>query len=424
VNVLWFCCSTLHDQLQPSRPPTLSSEASDGSLETGRLKSRPLVGLYLVGWGVGALVVGLSGALHLRQRHYSVPSAYCFLIPSASAFSVGVPAVAIVVHLLLNAVLVRCRAGAIAASAASAASKRQLSADVQLLGSDDEADSPPTGQLSAALGSLLLFVVLWTGGALSAAAPLLPAVPDAVTVFSLVYACAAVLLGLFILVVHCVGRRDVRQHWRSLSCRSRGRGVSDVPPPISPAISPPPSLSAMSPPTPVQITPLPTSTPPPPVTPLNQSIRSAADLAAITAVPADVEVFYNAHQIGVARRFFRKQRRAAFQNGNGDLGARRQGDGGVERSVSAVTEGEDGPMGPGPLGPGPLGPGPLGPLGLVDRERCAIGAAASEGSIASSVGRRRRSRRRSRARPLPDEHGHRKCGTLPAGMASNEETCL
>lgn len=45
------------------------------------------------------------------------------------------------------------------------------------------------------------------------------------------------------------------------------------------------------------------------------------------SAPASVEMFYNPHQSGVARKFFKKQRRNMTKNSN--LGPRKQGDGGA-----------------------------------------------------------------------------------------------
>lgn len=45
------------------------------------------------------------------------------------------------------------------------------------------------------------------------------------------------------------------------------------------------------------------------------------------SAPASVEMFYNPHQSGVARKFFKKQRRNMNKNSN--LGPRKQGDGGA-----------------------------------------------------------------------------------------------
>lgn len=69
---------------------------------------KPLLGLYLVGWGIGLMVVGVSGAVNLKQYRYLVQDEYCFLVPNSALGAVVVPCAAVIIYLLVCVLLVRC----------------------------------------------------------------------------------------------------------------------------------------------------------------------------------------------------------------------------------------------------------------------------------------------------------------------------
>lgn len=54
------------------------------------------------------MVVGVSGAVNLKQYRYLVRDEYCFLVPNSALGAVLVPCAAVVVYLLVCVLLVRC----------------------------------------------------------------------------------------------------------------------------------------------------------------------------------------------------------------------------------------------------------------------------------------------------------------------------
>lgn len=66
---------------------------------------KPLLGLYLAGWGIAMIICGISGAVHMREyASYS----HCFLTSSASLAAVFVPAAILLVYLTVLHMLIRC----------------------------------------------------------------------------------------------------------------------------------------------------------------------------------------------------------------------------------------------------------------------------------------------------------------------------
>ncbi|XP_034243765.1 adhesion G protein-coupled receptor A3 [Thrips palmi] len=386
--LLWMAVtvSNMRSSLNKKHPLEMGSEDDLPSSSTPPPK--PLLGLYLVGWGIGLMVVGVSGAVNLKQYRYLVRDEYCFLVPNSALGAVLVPCAAVVVYLLVCVLLVRCDL-----SQRQADTNAQLSdgtqgtenVDLDLLDCTgparpgigaysvastvssevEDAEHTPATQLRATLIVLLLFVLLWTAGALATANQLHTLLPQAELVFSVLYAVTASLMAVFILFFHCFARSDVRPCWL---IRCRGRHVSDTrtsePPPPAPAATDKPVAEI-------------------PATdkisnadrsiisqanghgPLSNRVsstnsinsnksrnqRAAVELNKASAKPTpgspqgsqkdsnlhlmpvyrsypnvvDAEMFYNPRQSDMARKFFRKQKRQAMCSQNQDF--RRRGDG-------------------------------------------------------------------------------------------------
>ena len=78
--------ATPSDELPPD-DPTLAARKS------------PLLGLYLIGWGIALIVCGISGAVNMRD--YAAHT-YCFLPPGVAFSSVAIPAFMIIFYITVS----------------------------------------------------------------------------------------------------------------------------------------------------------------------------------------------------------------------------------------------------------------------------------------------------------------------------------
>lgn len=300
---------------------------------------QPLVGLYLVGWGIAGLLCGLSGAVNLP--HYAADY-HCSLGPGPGVTALLVPCGALMLYLLIRSLMVRCATLSIDSNAQL--SEGTQATDLELLDNTvplersslhsvvtpssqvEDLEHSPATQLKAFIIVLVLFLLIWVSAALIVLKPF--KIPYEETIFSVVYAFFAISLGFFVIFFHCFARNDVRTGWFSVKPCFRSRNVSDsraAPPPV---VSSSDSLNSSSGLKSAAIT-------------LNSSPQGVTKNASpgnvnlvllhrrhyhannLTNSGNEAEVFYNPHQSGVARKFFKKQRRK--QN---NLGTRRSGDGG------------------------------------------------------------------------------------------------
>ncbi|XP_052121111.1 adhesion G protein-coupled receptor A3 [Frankliniella occidentalis] len=248
-SLLWMAITVSNMRKSTKKKNPLEMGSEDDLPSSSHPPPKPLLGLYLVGWGIGLMVVGVSGAVNLKQYRYIVEGEYCFLVPNSALGAVLVPCASVIVYLLVSALLVRCDL-----SQRQSDTNAQLSdgtqgtenVDLDLLdctgpvrpgmgslsvGSTvssevEDAEHTPATQLRATLIVLLLFLSLWAAGAFSTASQLHTLLPHAPLVFGTLYAVTAFLLAVFILFFHCFARSDVRPCWRVTPCR--GRHVSDA----------------------------------------------------------------------------------------------------------------------------------------------------------------------------------------------------
>ncbi|KAK0159144.1 hypothetical protein PV328_010066 [Microctonus aethiopoides] len=347
---------------------------------------KPILGLYLVGWGIALIVCGISGAINLQEyASYS----YCFLTSGPALAALFVPAVILTFYLIIFYLMVRCTIrSADVNGQLSEGTQATENMDLELLephenrvdqnsihstqtvsSEVEDIEHSQITQLKGHIVTLILYMMMWCSGAAATAQPFSPNIPHEETLFAIIYAITASSLGLFVLLFYGIARSDVRSQWTLMRCWlrrkknrcCRTRSVSDanpsmpaqplvqnVPPPISNSqatqvISDTNSINS-SRPTSISRTchtlkasdnacdTLPTASSKIPNVNLvvlhRQQYRSNNSVTTYTdaAPSACVEMFYNPHQSGVARKFFKKQRRHTKNN---NLGPRKQGDGGV-----------------------------------------------------------------------------------------------
>ncbi|XP_076480930.1 remoulade isoform X2 [Bombus vancouverensis nearcticus] len=324
---------------------------------------KPLLGLYLVGWGIAMIICGISGAINLREyAGYS----YCFLTTAPALVALFVPAGFLILSEGTQATenmdleLLEPNTN-LSVGRNSARSAQTVLSDI------DDSEHSQITQLKGQIIILILYLISWITAAAAITKPLSAYISFDETIFATLYSLFSSSLGIFILFFYGIARNDVRSQWLKMGCWfqkrknqcCRTRSISDANPVIATQslvqnLVPPMSNSQATQVTSdsnsigssrytnrsqtynaFKVTDIITSQEVSPVgrkmTNVNlvvlhrQQYRS--DNSVTTYIePTCVEMFYNPHQSGVARKFFRKQRRHTKNN---NLGPRKQGDGGA-----------------------------------------------------------------------------------------------
>ncbi|KAG5319021.1 AGRA3 protein, partial [Pseudoatta argentina] len=351
---------------------------------------KPLLGLYLVGWGVALIICGISGAINLREyAGYS----HCFLTSGPALAALFIPSGILIAYLLIFLLLIRRAIQNVDMNTqlsegtqatenmdlellepnANLSGDRNSMRSTQTVSSDIE--DPEHSQFTQWKGQvimLVLYLISWSSAAAVTIKPF-DSMPFEETVFAVIYAVTTSSLGVFVLFFYGIARNDVRSQWLKMRCWlekrknrcCRTRSVCDANSviPTQPLVQnfvPPLSNSQAT-----QAISDTNSVASSRNTNQSQQLYNSsklADLAAnrenISAVSVNtkaanlivmhrhqyhsnnsvttytepssacVEMFYNPHQSGVARKFFKKQRRHATAKKN-NLGPRKQGDGGA-----------------------------------------------------------------------------------------------
>lgn len=346
---------------------------------------KPLLGLYLVGWGIAMIICGISGAINLRE--YAGHS-YCFLTTAPALVALFVPAGFLIVYLSIFHLLIKCSIQNVDMNAQlSEGTQATENMDLELLEPNtnlsvgrnsarsaqtvlsdiDDSEHSQITQLKGQIIILILYLISWITAAAAITKPLSAYISFDETIFATLYSLFSSSLGIFIFFFYGIARNDVRSQWLKMGCWfqkrknqcCRTRSISDANPVIATQslvqnLVPPMSNSQATQVTSdsnsigssrytnrsqtynaFKVTDIITSQEVSPVgrkmTNVNlvvlhrQQYRS--DNSVTTYIePTCVEMFYNPHQSGVARKFFRKQRRHTKNN---NLGPRKQGDGGT-----------------------------------------------------------------------------------------------
>ncbi|XP_014603213.1 PREDICTED: adhesion G protein-coupled receptor A3 isoform X1 [Polistes canadensis] len=349
---------------------------------------KPLLGLYLVGWGIALIICGISGAINLREyAGYS----YCFLTNGAALAALFIPAGILIVYIIILHLLIRCAIRNVDTNAQLSESTqatenmdlellepnispvdRNSAHSTQTVSSDiEDSEHSQIAQLNGLTLTLILYLISWFSAAAVTRKPFNSYIPFVEIIFAIVYAISTSSLGIFIFLFYGIARNDVRSQWLKMRCWlqrkknrcCRTRSVSDANPviptqqPLVQNIVAPLSNSQATQVTSdtnsvsssrqtanrshtcntSKITDLVSNQDPaiiaakkvPNINLLvlhRQQYRSNNSVTTYTEQGATcVEMFYNPHQSGVARKFFKKQRRHTKHN---NLGPRKQGDGG------------------------------------------------------------------------------------------------
>lgn len=253
-SLFWMCVgvTTMYERLHKHD----ITELQDDELPSGEPIQKPILGLYLVGWGIALIICGISGAVNMKEY---ASSTRCFLDSSPTLSAVFVPFGGLLLFLCALFLLVRCAIYSSDTSGhLSEGTQVTENVDLELLEPSfpnpdrhsihsastktrssevEDSEHAPAMQLKAYIIFLFIYVLSWCCCALATVCPF--KFPHEEDVFSILYAVFASLLGMFTLFFYCIARNDIRIRWmlfRSCIRRKgmcfRSRTVSDTPPNI------------------------------------------------------------------------------------------------------------------------------------------------------------------------------------------------
>jgi len=231
-----------------TKSDSLDSAPEDELPPDQPVAQKPLLGLYLVGWGIALIVCGISGAVNMRDyAGYS----HCFLMPGPALSAVFVPMGVLVLFLLIFFLLIHCGIQNLDTNGQlSEGTQATENVDLDLLDSNitntvtadrtslhsvssptassdaEDLEHSPQSQLKAHIIVLLLYLLMWTSAAFATAKPLQNYLPYEEIIFSILYGLLASCLGMFVSFFYCIARSDVRAQWHLMECwcrRRRGR---------------------------------------------------------------------------------------------------------------------------------------------------------------------------------------------------------
>lgn len=247
--LLWMCvsASNLYKRMtRLSRVNERNLSIPSDDLPKERATKKPILGLYLAGWGIAMIVCGISGAVNITEyASYS----FCFFESGPALGALFVPTVVLLSFLLLVFISIKCNMlSTDDIGHMSEGTQATENVDLDLLepslsqnhcistnryhsislsmptsSMQEDIEHSYGSQLKALIIVLLLYLAAWSAAAISVATPFSQHLLYEEEIFSLIYAVLATLLGLFLLFFYGIARSDVRHQWSVLSCRNFGR---------------------------------------------------------------------------------------------------------------------------------------------------------------------------------------------------------
>lgn len=247
--LLWMCvsASSMYKRITKqsrSAERNLSIPSDDSPKE--RVGSKPILGLYLVGYGIAMIICGISGAVNMQEyASYS----FCFFDSRPSLGSIYVPGIVLLLFLVIAFVCIKCNMlstddvghmsegtqatenvdldllePSLSQHNATVDRYQSISLSMPTSSIQDDLEHSNSAQLKAHVIVLILYLITWISAAISIANPFTDQITYEEEIFSIVFATSAIFLSLFLIFFYCVARSDVRNQWSMLSCRNFGRG--------------------------------------------------------------------------------------------------------------------------------------------------------------------------------------------------------
>nr|CAY54167.1 unnamed protein product [Heliconius melpomene] len=229
--LLWMCvsASNMYKWVTKTHNPVRTPE---DDIPPDVPVQKPILGLYLVGWGIALIVCGISGAVNLKDyAGYS----QCFLSTAPALSALFIPGTILLIFLLILFLLIRCTIrnmnvqlseGTQATEnvdlemwephQANEAERRSIKSAVD--SEVEDVEHSPIIQLRAQVIVLSLYLSVWACGAIAVYRPLPAYLPYQEDICSIIYAVCATVLGTFILFFYGIARSDVRAQWALMHC--------------------------------------------------------------------------------------------------------------------------------------------------------------------------------------------------------------
>lgn len=249
--LFWICVgvTSIYKKLNKS----VSVRIPNDELLSDKPIQRPILGLYLIGWGISLIVCGISGAVNMKEYRART---YCFLhsIPALSALFI--PAAVLLLIICALFVLIRCSNyntdinGHLSEgtqitenvdldmlepcfpSNPERASLQSSSTKTRSSEVEDSVHGPNT-HIKAYAIFLITYLLTWLSCAGATVKPFGFKFED--DVFSILFAFFASILATFTFFFYCIARSDVRNQWlifrnclKNKGFRYRSRNVSDT----------------------------------------------------------------------------------------------------------------------------------------------------------------------------------------------------
>lgn len=260
----WICvsASTLHKRvarLSRAAERNIAIPSDDSPKEN--IANKPIMGLYLVGYGIPMIICGISVAVNIHE--YS-SYGFCFFDSRPALSAIIAPACILFAYLMITFARIKCNLStpddvghmsegtqatenvdldllepSLSQNHITVDRYQSISLSMPTTSAQDDLEHSNGAQLKALAIWLFLYLITWFSGAKSVVTSVTP-IPDRIyyeeEVFSIAFALSAIVLGLFLVFFYCIARSDVRNQWSLFSCRSFGcrlccccpRNVPDV----------------------------------------------------------------------------------------------------------------------------------------------------------------------------------------------------
>lgn len=240
-SLLWItvAVSQLYKYLSKKQPSTSTLQTPEDELPPDVPIQKPILGIYLVGWGIALIVCGISGAVNMRDyASYS----QCFLSNAPALSAVFVPAGIIIIFLCILFLLIRCTIRNVNGQL-SEGTQATENVDLEMWEPSllvnnttdrqsersatetevEDTEHTPVVQLRAHVIVLCVYLGVWSCGTIAIYHPFPLYLPYQEDIFSILYALSATVLGTFILFFYGIARSDVRSQWLLMHCYLKKR---------------------------------------------------------------------------------------------------------------------------------------------------------------------------------------------------------
>jgi adhesion G protein-coupled receptor A3 len=232
--LLWICVSVSNMYKRVSRNDRIGME-DELPREEPRVK-KPILGLYLLGYGVGLLICGINSAVNLKEY---ASYTHCFMDTSSELGALLLPSSILLFFLLIMFICIRfhLRNRVICNTHLSEGGTEAL--EIDLLESShavnaarsvrsfstqpthtslEDLEASPRTQLKSYIIVLVLYLLTWLSAAVAVSIPFNERLIYEEEIFSIAFAIFSMLLGCFISFFYGFARSDVRSIWSQFKC--------------------------------------------------------------------------------------------------------------------------------------------------------------------------------------------------------------